>query len=81
MEKSGGQRTNNTFRDIALEPTGRQHPTQPNSKPPALIPTLKKKRSTESENKIAAKQLLRWSHKTYQQDQGAINLAQISPHN
>ena len=65
MEKSGGQRTNNTFRDIALVPTGRQHPTHPNSKPPALTPTRKEKRSTESGNKIAAKQLLLWSRKTY----------------
>ena len=32
MKKSGGQRTNNSFRGTA----------HPNSKPPAFIPTLKK---------------------------------------
>ena len=36
IEKSGGQRTNNTLRDVA-QPTGGQHPTHPNSKLLALI--------------------------------------------
>ena len=52
MEKSGGQRTNNTFRDIALVPTGRQHPTHPNSKPLALITTLTKNSRQSQETKL-----------------------------
>ena len=53
MEKSGGQRTNNTFRDIALVPKGRQHPTHPDSKPPTLIPTLKKNAPQSQETKLS----------------------------
>ena len=51
MEKSGGQLANNAFRDIALVPTGRQHPT-PKLKPPALIPTLKKNARQSQETKL-----------------------------
>ena len=79
MEKSGGQRTNNAFRDIALVPAGRQHPTHPNSKPPALIPTLRK-RSTESDNKNCRKTTSALEPKTHsKQDQGVKNLAKLSP--
>ena len=50
-EVSTNVRTNNAFRDIAL-PTGRQHPTHPNSKPPALIPTLQKNAQKSQETKL-----------------------------
>ena len=65
MEKSGGQRTK-TFRGITLVPTGTK--TTPHTlklKTPSLNTHTKEKRSTESGNKIAAKQRLLWSHKTY----------------
>ena len=66
MEKSGGQRTNNTFRDVAVVPTGRQHPTHPNSKPPALIPTLKKNARQGQETKLLRNNFsLLWSQNSY----------------
>ena len=82
MEKSGGQRTNNTFRDIALVPTGRQHPTHPNSKPPALITTLKKNARQSQETKLPRNNdcfgatILKTNCK---QDQGVIKFIEIKP--
>ena len=69
---------NNTFRDIAL-PTGRQHPTHPNSKPPALIPTLKKNTPQSQEIKLPQNNFCPIEPQNVLTDQGPINLAQISP--
>ena len=81
MEKSGGQRTNNTLRDIALVPTGRQHPTHPNSKLLALIylhqrKTLDRARKQNCRETTSALQ----PQKHINNGQGAINLAQTGPH-
>ena len=55
-------------------------PHTPKLKTPSLNTHTKEKRSTESGNKIAAKQLMLWSHKTQcKQDQGVKILAKLSP--